>query len=179
MADEQKEQAASIVTGKAPEKTVKALPEAVIAAIVDKHLGHRIESIKISAKVSPTKKDETREFDALYALDALGMGLLMGGKIEAASEAEKDDTVEVAKAKAKLGACDHFNYGRILNVRQNVRTALESDLEGPEKAIAKQVKALVDGGTFDTNQEALEFVVGRMKAQNKLAADYVFNGELK
>lgn len=162
------------VTRELPAKTVKELPAAINDAIVAGHLSHEIETVTIRAASSPTKKDESREFDALYALDAEGMALLCGGKIEpqTAKPAEGDDNR--TDEQKKLGACDHFNYGRILTVRQAVRSALETSLEGPEKAIAKLVKINMDGGMFDSEEEARNHVIARWKKDGKLPADYVW-----
>lgn len=161
-----------MITKQNPERTVKTLPEGIVAAILAGDLAHAVEKVTISEKVSPTKKEESREFDALYALTVNGMAILMGGKLDAQTPKPAEGKDERTEQERALGAADHFNYGRILNVRQNVRTALETDLEGPEKSIAKQAKSLVDGGSFETLAEATEFVIGRLKAQGKLAQDY-------
>lgn len=162
----------ALTIGKAPERTIKTLPESILNGILAGHLGHQIEDVKISAKVSPTKKDEATEFDALYALTPEGMALLMGGKLEAQTPAPEDGKDERTDEQKRVGACDHFNYGRILSVRQAVRSNFETSLEGPEKSIAKQAKSLVDGGSFDNMDEAKAFVIDRLKKQGKLAADY-------
>lgn len=156
-----------------PTKTVKGLPEAILAAIVAGHVAHAIESVKIAAKTSPTGKDENQEFDALYALDAEGMALLSGGKIEAQTPKGEGKDERTAEQK-KLGACDHFNYGRLLTVRQQVRADLEARIEGPEKAIDKLVKTNVDGGMFDSESDAREAIIARWKEQGKLPADYAY-----
>lgn len=161
-----------MTTKQLPERTIKTLPEAIVAGILAGHIEHFIEKVTIKAATSPTKKDEAQEFDALYALDAEGMVILSGGKVEpktAAPESGKDERTAEQKA---LGACDHFNYGRLLGIRQNVRTDLESTLEGPEKSIEKAVKANMAAGLFDTEQETREFVVAQMKKNGKLPADY-------
>jgi hypothetical protein len=155
-----------------PEKTVRELPEAIRQGIVDGHIDHQIESVKIAAKSSPTGKDEEESFDALYALDAQGMAILCNGKIEPKQDkpAEGEDTR--TDEQRKLGACDHFNYGFILGVRQAVRARLESRLEGPEKSIEKAVKAGVAAGIYDSESEGREAVVATMKSKGKLPADY-------
>lgn len=164
------------VTNAVPERTVKPLADAILQAIQAGHVSHDVEKVTISAKTSPTKKDESKEFDAFYALDAVGMSVLCGGKLvpQTAAPAEGKDTR--TDEEKRLGACDHFNYGRILQVRQQVRAQLESEIEGPEKTIDKQVKALVAGGSFDSEQEAREFVVGQLKKKGAIPADYAYPG---
>lgn len=159
-----------------PERTVKELPAAILQGIVDGHIDHSIETVKITAKSSPTNKDESQEFDALYALDAQGMAILCGGKIEPQTQAPTEGEDTRTEEQKRLGACDHFNYGRILSVRQNVRSALETRLEGPEKSIEKTVKANLVSGMFETEAEAREFVITRLKATGKLPADYGVKG---
>lgn len=174
-----------MTTKEKPARLVSTLPDAILDAIVAGHLGHVIEEVTIAAKTSPTGKDEKREFDALYAFDADGMSLLCGGKIEPQTEkAElekagiKDGSAEF-KAARRNGACDHFNYGRILTVRQTVRKALEESLEGFEKSIMKLAKTNLEGGMADTLDEARDAIVARWIKGGKLPADYVFPANYK
>lgn len=163
-----------MITGKSPERTVKGLPDSVLAAILAGHIGHDVETVTIGAKTSPTNKDEKQEFDALYALDAEGMAILSGGKIEAQTPKPTEGKDERTDEQKRLGACDHFNYGRLLSVRQNVRTDLEDRIAGPEKAIDKTVKANMDGGMFDSIEEAREFVIGKMLKAGRLPEGYTY-----
>lgn len=156
-----------------PASTVRELPESFKEGILAGHIDHQIEEVKIAAKSSPTGKDEVDKFDAFYALDADGMAIICKGKIEPKTEKpfEGEDTrTDVQKL---IGACDHFNYGFNLSQRQAARSALETRIEGPEKSIEKAVKANMAAGMFDTESETREFVIGRMKAQGKLPADYL------
>lgn len=161
-----------MTTNATPERTVKQLPENILKAIQDGHIDHQIEKVTISAKSSPTGKDEVQEFDALYALDVEGMAILCGGKMEPKTAAPAEGKDERTDEQKRLGACDHFNYGRLLSVRQQVRADLESRIEGPEKQIEKLVKANLAGGMFESEAEARDFVVAQLKRQGKIPADY-------
>lgn len=174
-----------LTTKTQPERTVSQLPQPILDAIVAGHLGHDVEAVTIAAKTSPSQKDEKREFDALYALDADGMSLLCGGKLEPQTSKEdlekagiKEGTDEF-KAARRNGACDHFNYGRILTVRATVRKALEESLEGFEKSIMKLAKTNLEGGMADTIEEARDAIVARWIKAQKLPADYVFPANYK
>ena len=166
----------ALVTGTKPEKTVSQIPAAILEGILGRHIAHAIEEVTIKAKTSPTKKDEARPFDAFYALDAEGMLLLSGGKMEPATPAPAEGKDERTEEQKAYGACDHFNYGRLLNVRQVERGRLEASIEGPEKSIAKLVKAMIDGGLAESESEAREEVIGRLKKKGQLAPDYVWSG---
>jgi len=173
----------ALVTGVKPEKVIGqpgspgVIPANVLDGILGRHVAHAIEEVTIKAKTSPTKKDEARQFDAFYALDAEGMLLLSGGKMEPATPPpagnEKDTRTDAEKA---YGACDHFNYGRLLNVRQVERGRLEASIEGPEKQIAKLVKAMIDGGLSENESEAREEVITRLKKKGQLDPEYVWSG---
>lgn len=160
-----------------PTETVNPIPPAILQGIVDGHISHDVESVTIRAASSPTKKDEVRKFDAFYALDLEGIAILSGGKLEAQTAAPEDGKDERTDDQKRLGAADHFNYGRLLSVRQTERAKLESAIEGPEKQIDKTVKALMAGQMFETEQEARAFVIGQMKKKGALPADYSYPGE--
>lgn len=164
------------ITRALPEKSVAEIPAAVKQGILDGFISHQIEAVTITAKSSPTKKDETRQFDAFYALTIEGMAILSGGKFETQTPTPegKDDRTDEQK---RYGACDHYNYGRLLNVRQSERSKLETSIEGPEKQITKNVKNLLAGGMADSEQAAREMAITRMKALGNLPADYVWPGE--
>ena len=164
-------------TSAVPETTVAPIPPAILEGIVAGHISHDIEAVTIRAASSPTKKDESRKFDAFYALDLEGIAILSGGKLEAQTPAPESGKDERTDEQKRLGAADHFNYGRLLSVRQNERSKLESAIEGPEKQIDKTVKALIAGGMFDSEQDARSFVIGKMKAKDALPADYSYPGE--
>lgn len=171
------EKIVTLTTSKLPDKTVGEIPQAVKDGIIAGHIAHQIEEVKVSAKISPTKKDETRAFDAFYALDAEGMLILSAGKVEpqtATDDLPKDATDAVKKELRRKGACDYFNYGRILDVRQVERGILEDSIEGAEKAINKQVKLAMDGNQFDTDDEARTFIIARWKKVGRLPEDYVY-----
>ena len=174
----------ALVTGSMPERFITVdqktgavkVPQPVIDGILNKHIAHAIEEVVIKAKTSPTKKDEARQFDAFYALDAEGMMILCNGKIEPATPAPAEGKDERTDEEKAYGACDHFNYGRLLNVRQVERGRLEASIEGPEKQIAKLVKAMIDGNLADNEQEARDEVITRLKKKGQLAPDYVWSG---
>lgn len=159
-----------MTTKSLPSKTVETLPQAILDAIAAGHLDHTIAEVNISAKASPTKKDESRSFDSLMALDAEGMALLCSGKIETQTPKPAEGKDERTEFQKKLGACDHFNYGYDLRVRAQVRDALVTSIEGPEKTIEKLVKANV--AMFDTEAETREFVIARLKSKGTIPADY-------
>lgn len=144
-----------------PEAQVKAVGEAVAAG----HILRTLAEVTIRAKSSPTKKDEIQPYWAYFAQNARGMAVLCNMKIEPATpkpETGKDERTEAQKA---VGACDYFNYGFDLDLRQPIRVSLEDDIAGPENAIAKAVKQLVDGGLFKTGEAARTFVIERRKAE--------------
>lgn len=166
----------ALVTGTVPATTVGQIPASILEGIRERHIAHAIEEVTIKAKTSPTRKDESRAFDAFYALDAEGMMILCNGKIEPATPTPAEGKDERSDEQKAYGACDHFNYGRLLNVRQVERGRLEASIEGPEKSIAKLVKAMIDGGLAETETEAREEVIARLKKKGQLAPDYVWAG---
>ena len=142
--------------------------EAVATAVAEKHVVAEDGIVAISEKASPDGKAHERKYTRYVAVDARGMAALCGGKIEpstAKPEGEAKD--ERTDEQKKPGACDYFNYGFDLDQRASVRASLMTELEGPEKAITKAVKALVDGGLFNET-EARELVIRRRK-ENGLA----------
>jgi hypothetical protein len=140
------------------------VPEVFRNAITAGYLRLTEGEVKISAKSSPTNKDETRQYPKLEALTAEGMAILCGGKIEPATSAPDEGKDERTEDQKKAGACDYFNYGYDLTVRAKERAALESALEGPEKAIKKAVDALVANAGF-TADEARAMVIAQRQKQ--------------
>lgn len=139
--------------------------EAIRKGVMEGHiLVDRNAKVTVRAKSSPTKKDENQPYVAYFAKTGRGMALLCGGKVEPAmvKPAEgKDERTDVQRAP---GACDYFNYGFDLDVRQPIRVKLEDSLSGPEKAIDKMVKQLVDGGLFN-EPDARAFVLVKRQEQ--------------
>jgi len=132
----------------------------VLEAVEQGHIRTEQAAVTIRAKSSPTKKDEVQPYTAYFALTARGMSALCNGKIVPATpkpETGKDERTDADKAN---GATDYFNYGFDLDLRQPIRVALEDSLAGPEKAIDKSVKSLVDGGLM-SESEAREFVIAQ------------------
>lgn len=133
----------------------------VLAAAIE--AGHLravgLENVTIGKKVSPTGKDESQAYEKLQAMDLEGMVILSLGKIEPATdkpeEPAKDERTDEQK---KTGACDHFNYGQDLAIRQQLRGQLNGEIEGPSKVIAKTAEGLVKAGVFDSQEQAVAFV---------------------
>ena len=124
----------------------------------------RKAKVTVRAKSSPTKKDEHQPYVAYFAKTGRGMALLCGGKVEPMTVKAEEGKDERTDAQKAAGACDYFNYGYDLDVRQPIRVKLEDSLAGPEKAIDKMVKQLVDGGLY-SEPEARAFVIERRKTQ--------------
>jgi hypothetical protein len=167
----------TVITKELPKDTISAIPEPIREGILSGDIAHQIEEVKVSAKVSPTKKDEVRKFDAYYALTAQGMLILCGGKLEPQTDTKSipDDATDAQRKELRRkGACDHFNYGRLLEVRQVERGILEDSIMGHEKAIDKQVKLTMDGGLFDSDDEARAHVIKQWKKTGRLPEDYVY-----
>lgn len=119
--------------------------------------------VKISEKASPTGKAAEKKYQKFTAVTPKGMAALCGGKFApATAKPEGEDTR--TEAETAPGACDYFNYGFDLDARAQVRTKLMSELEGPEKSIAKAVKALVENAGF-SEAAAREVVILQRKAQ--------------
>lgn len=103
-----------------------------------------VTDVTIKKDKSPTKRDETQPYEKLEAISPEGMVLLAGGKLEPAV-LRGDEKVDPRTAEERIkGACDHYNYGLDLEVKRNLRKALENEISGPEKAIRKLAQALVD-----------------------------------
>jgi len=162
------ETAAAVVEGRALVNLLdKLTPEhadAIRKAVAEKHIAAVQSKVTIRAKSSPTKKDESQPYIAYFANDARGMSVLCGGKIEPAMVKPEEGKDERTGAQRAPGACDYFNYGFDLDVRQPIRIMLEDSLAGPERAIEKVVKSLVDGGLFG-EKDAREFVVSQRTAR--------------
>lgn len=143
---------------------VGKLSDAVRQAITDGNVKAELGEVKISKDASPTKTEAKQGYVKLLALNARGMAALCNGKLEpqtAKPEEGEDTRTDDQKA---VGAADYFNYGFDLDVRASVRAKLVSSLEGPEKAIAKAVKGLMDNAGM-SETEATDFVKAqRVKA---------------
>lgn len=138
-------------------KQVAKLSEMVQQAITDGNVRAEIGEVKISKDASPTKTEAKQGYVKLVALNARGMAALCNGKIEpqvAKPEEGEDKRTDTEKA---VGAADYFNYGYDLDVRATVRSKLVSSLEGPDKAIAKAVKSLMDNAGM-SESDAMEYV---------------------
>jgi len=159
------------VTNALPTRTIAKIPQVILDAIAAGHISHDIEQVTIRAAKSPTNRDETRDFDRLRALDVEGLAIMCNGKIEPALD-KPDGKDTRTEAEAALGVCDHFNYGHVLYVRASIRQDLVNALLGPEKNIEKLVKVNMDGGMYDTREEARAAVVARLKKQGKLDPTY-------
>lgn len=142
--------------------SVEALQEAIQAG----HL-RAVEDAKVTigAKSSPTGKDEDQPYAKLEALDVEGMAVLMGGKLNASTPTPTEGKDERTDDEKRSGAADHFNYGLDLNVRQQIRNKLATELEGPSKTIEKAAKSLVEAGLHETLEEARAAVIAQRKAK--------------
>ena len=159
-----------VTLGAIPKFMVVTLPELILSAIKNGDVSHVVSSVKVAAKTSPTKKEESRSYDELRAQNAAGMAAICGGKLEINTPPPAEGEDERTKDEKRLGAANHFNYGYDLARRAKTRAKLMTDLEGPDKAIAKAVKALVDADMFDTEDEAREHVLAKRKARADAAA---------
>lgn len=117
--------------------------------------------VKIKKDTSPTGKDEVQPYAKLEAVTAEGMAILTGGKIEPATPAPKEGKDERTPEQKRDGACDHFNYGLDLQIRQTIRGKLATELEGPAKTIEKLAKALLENGWADTIEDARAQVIAK------------------
>jgi hypothetical protein len=145
---------------------IAAYPEAHRKLIMEQVEAKSILVVKsdvtIRAKSSPTKKDEVQPFLSYFAQNARGMSALCNGKIPPQTPKPAEGKDERSEEQKAVGACDYFNYGYDLDLRQPIRVSLEDSLAGPEKAIEKQVKSLVDGGLM-TAEEATTWVIAQRK----------------
>jgi len=106
-------------------------------------------TVEVSAKASPIGVAISGPYRRFQPLTLEAMVILAGGKVEPATERPKDGPDNRTDADKAKGACDYFDYGYDLDVRADVRAALLASQEGPEKAIAKAVKGMVENGGFD------------------------------
>ncbi len=136
---------------------IAKLSDAVRQAITDGNVKAEAGEVKISKDASPTKTEAKQPYVKLLALNARGMAALCSGKLE--PQTAKPDEGEDARTDEQkaVGAADYFNYGFDLDVRASVRAKLVSSLEGPEKAIAKAVKGLMDNAGM-SEADATAFV---------------------
>jgi hypothetical protein len=103
-----------------------------------------LTDVTITKDKSPTKKEEVIQYEKLEAISDVGQILLSGGKLEAAV-LRGDEKVDPRTEQEKLkGACDHFNYGRDLNIKRELRKMLLKQIAGPEKAIKNMAKAFLE-----------------------------------
>jgi hypothetical protein len=109
-----------------------------------------------------------------YARSAKGMSALCGGKLEPATDKPAEGKDERTDEQKAPGVCDYFNYAADLEVRGNVRSAIMSKLESPDKAIAKAVAALEGVGM--PKALAVETIVNQMRASGLIPADYAYAG---
>ena len=145
--------------GAVPAATVSTLPQGIVDAIEASHVSHTVSTVKISAKASPTKKEESATYDQLIAHNAQGMAVLCAGKLNTQTLAPEEGEDTRTDEEKRLGAADHFNYGFDLARRARTRARLVTRLEGPDKAIDKAVKALVDADVYATEDEARAHVM--------------------
>lgn len=154
---------------RAPKDPVASFPEKhramIEQAVKDGHVVRKLSDVTIRAKSSPTKKDEVQPFYSYAAMNARGMAALNNGKIEPQTPKPEDGKDERTEDQKAFGACDYHNYGYDLDLRQPIRVALEDEIAGPEDAINKAVKQLVDNGLFKTPEMARSFVIERRKAE--------------
>lgn len=102
-----------------------------------------LTDVTISADKSPTKREEKLPYEKLEAVSFEGMVLLAGGKAEPAV-LRGDAKLDPRSAEERIkGVPDHFNYGLDLDVKRNLRKALEGEISGPEKAIAQIAKGML------------------------------------
>ena len=127
-----------------------------------------ITDVTISADKSPTKKAEAQPYEKLEAISPEGMVLLSGGKLEPAVLRGDEKIDPRSDADRIKGACDFFNYGLDLEVKRNLRKALETEISGPEKAIRKLAQALVDLKMAKNLEQAL--VKARKQYEEELAS---------
>lgn len=123
------------------------------------------DKVTISEKASPNGKAAEQEYQRYSAQNGRGMAALCNGKLEPATSKPEEGDDTRTDVQKQAGACDYFNYGFDLEARAQARAKLMSSLEGPEKAILKAVKSLVDNAGFSEAQ-ARELVINQRKAAN-------------
>lgn len=138
------------------------VPEAYKALVDSGAISATVD--KVSAEVKGREDKAEREYVRLTAETIEGALALTGGRMTKVTEGD---------AKGN-GVLDYFNYGFDLGVRSNERNKLLASLEGPEKAIERGVKGLVAAGI--ARDVAIGIVVGQLKAQGTVGADYTFAG---
>lgn len=155
MADEKTETVKLAATdARIPESLRELVGSGAITATVD----------TVTAEQKGKEEKASREYLRLTAETIEGALALTGGRM-----------VKVTEGDAKgNGVLDYFNYGFDLGVRSNERNKLLASLEGPEKAIERGVKGLVAAGI--ARDVAIGIVVGQLKSQGTVAADYTFAG---
>lgn len=155
MADEKTETVKLAATdARIPESLRELVGSGAITATVD----------TVTAEQKGKEEKASREYLRLTAETIEGALALTGGRM-----------VKVTEGDAKgNGVLDYFNYGFDLGVRSNERNKLLASLEGPEKAIERGVKGLVAAGI--ERSVAIGIVVGQLKSQGTVAADYTFAG---
>ena len=157
--------------GAVPGVTVSTLPQGIVDAIKASHVSHTVSTVKISAKASPTKKEESSTYDQLTAHNAQGMAVLCAGKLDTQTPVPEEGDDGRTDAEKRLGAADHFNYGFDLARRARTRAKLVTRLEGPDKAIEKATKALVDADVYATEDEARAHVMQGRAARAAAAVE--------
>ena len=118
---------------------------AVKAAVDSGDIELTDDKVKVSAKASPNGKELLAEYQHATAKSYRGALAMCGGS--------EEDVLYF------------FNYAHDMSVRAPIRQRLIGEAEGPEKAITKASKALVDAGIYDTEEEARVAVIAQRKAK--------------
>lgn len=127
-------------------KFVFSLTNAAVKSAVDAgDITLEPDKVKVSAKASPNGKELLADYSRASAKTYRGALAMCGG-------VEED-------------VLYFFNYAHDMSVRAPIRQRLIGEAEGPEKAITKAAKALVDAGLFDTEDEARIAVIAQRKAK--------------
>lgn len=123
-------------------------------------------TIRAGSGSNKSKFAEVQPVIAYYAVTPLGCLILSKGKAEGMTPrgVGKDERTEYQKQK---GVIDHYNYGFDLDLRRPVREKLDDSLAGPEKAIAKMAKVMVEGGYMDSLEEATLAIIARLRAKGE------------
>jgi hypothetical protein len=149
------------------EKLTAAIAELsadIQAAITAGHVIASLDTVDIGEKASPTGKAVSGGYVRMAAQNVQGMAALQGGKIEPSTAKPATGPDNRSDADKATGVCDLYNYGKDLELRAQARAKLLTSLEGPEKAIAKLVKMMVDTGGY-TESEARSSVIAQRKAK--------------
>lgn len=118
----------------------------------------KVEETEVSV-TGPDGKEHVRKFDMERATTYEGALALCEGRI--GPKDKKGEAVTVL---------DLFNYGWDLNRRRAQRQALLAQIEGPEKAIEKGVKALIASGAFDNEADAKAFILAKRAEREAVTA---------